>query len=303
MIPETDTVAPQSDPSAYGTTTDPNVIQQVVDDASVLLAGQSMVWTPDIELFPGSSYTYYRDDSILVIAWKQLIEGKCCTCAEVKIADGSQLRRKIVNDTYGSDVQMRASELAKEANAVIAMNADFYAYRTIGITVYQRTLYRFSTQLDTCFFTSSGDMLFSKAGALSTREEAEQFISENDVLFSTSFGPILVENGTLRKISKYSIGQITKTYSRAGIGMTDDLHYFLMTINYDTGVGTAATVQQLAQFMYDKGCIKAYGLDGGQTSEMWMNNRILNTVGWGSERQVSDILYFATAIPYEGGNG
>ena len=51
--------------------------------------------------------------------------------------------------------------------------------------------------------------------------------------------------------------------------------------------------------MAQKGCIKAYTLDGGQTSVMVMKGETLNKVDWGEERIMSDIIYFATAIPEE----
>ena len=295
---ETDTVAPKPDAAKFGSTTDPAVVQQVIDSASALLEGQELAWDPNVDFFPGSEIKYYCDDTILVIAWKELIEGKCCTCAEVKIAHGSQLRRKLADNTYGSSVQLKATEMANEVNSVIAINGDFYAFRDLGITAYQRQLYRCNpAQVDSCFFTASGDMLFSYAGELMDAASAQQFIDDNDVTFAIAFGPVLVDNGELRQITSYPIGEIHKTYSRASIGMLDDLHYFLMTINYEGDCTVTSTINQSAQFMYNKGCHKAYALDGGQTSVMVMQGQTVNKVDWGSERIMSDIIYFATAIP------
>ena len=53
----------------------------------------------------------------------------------------------------------------------------------------------------------------------------------------------------------------------------------------------------IAQYMYDFGCQKAYALDGGQTAELVMNGYPVNPVDWSSERMVSDIIYFSTAMP------
>ena len=78
--------------------------------------------------------------------------------------------------------------------------------------------------------------------------------------------------------------------------MTDRLHYLLMTINFGTGA-TVATIPEAAQILYDKGCVDAYALDGGQTAELWMNGKVLNNIDWDAERQVSDIFYFASALP------
>ena len=48
------------------------------------------------------------------------------------------------------------------------------------------------------------------------------------------------------------------------------------------------------------GCDKAYTLDGGQTAVIAMNDQLMNAVLFGFQRKISDIIYFATAVP-EGG--
>ena len=296
-IAETDTVAPKPNAAAFGTTTDPAVVQGVIDAAAELLNGQETVWQPDLPFYPGTEMYYYRDATILVIVWKEIIEERCATLAEVKIADGSQFRRKLAEDTYGSSVQLYATELAGAANAVVAANADFYAFRQIGVTVYQRQLFRNDGEkLDTCFITSGGDMLFSRAGELKGDDAVRQYIADNDVVFSLSFGPVLVDNGEVQQCDGYPIGEMDLEYSRAGIGMTDELHYLLMTVNH-TDSRPRARVNEFARFMAAKGCVKAYNLDGGQTSEIVFQDEPVNHVDFGYERTVSDIIYFATAIP------
>ena len=296
-IPESATVAPAPNPAAFGETTDPAVIEQVIADAAQLLDGQKTLWSRDIQFYPGTTMQYYRDDSILVITWKEIYDERCCTMAEVKVAHGSQFRRRLAEDSYSSSVQFYSSEMAKASNAVVASNADFYAFRTLGVTVYQRQLFRAEPgKLDTCFITASGDMLFSRAGELMDAGQINRFVQENDVLFSLSFGPVLVDNSELQYCPSYPIGEIDTQYSRAGIGMLGDLHYLLMTVNHTDG-RPRANVNQFGQYMYEKGCIKAYNLDGGQTSEIVMNGKPVNYIDFGAERTVSDIIYFASALP------
>lgn len=296
-IPESATVAPAPNPAAFGETTDLDLVEAVIADAAELLDGQKTLWSRDIQFYPGTTIQYYRDDSILVLAWKEVYDERCCTMAEVKVAHGSQFRRRLAEDSYSSSVQFYASEMAKASNAVVASNADFYAFRTMGVTVYQRQLFRAQPdRLDTCFITSSGDMLFTRAGELTDAGQINRYVQENDVLFSLSFGPVLVDNGELQYCPAYPIGEIDTQYSRAGIGMLGELHYLLMTVNHTDG-RPRANVNQFGQYMYEKGCIKAYNLDGGQTSEIVMNGNPVNYIDFGAERTVSDIIYFASAIP------
>ena len=41
----------------------------------------------------------------------------------------------------------------------------------------------------------------------------------------------------------------------------------------------------------------AYTLDGGQTATITINDQLVNQVSYGSQRRISDIIYFATALP------
>ena len=298
-LQESDTVAPVPDPNGFGITDDLAEVQAVIDRAAVVLDGQELIFRPDVEFVPGAPFRYYLDDTIFVLAWQEYIENRCCTFAEVKVAHGSQVRRKIAGDSYSSGVQLYASTMANAANAVVAINGDFYEYRNLGITVYQRTLYRNNpATVDTCFFTASGDMLFSRAGQLMGQGEAQRFIEDNDVVFAIAFGPVLVDNGELQEIKSYPIGEINTMYSRSCISMKGELHYLLMNINWD-GDRPRATIPELARYVYSKGVDKSYTLDGGQTSEIVMMGGPINHVDFNSERSVSDIIYFATAIPEE----
>ena len=299
-IPEEASVAPKPNHACFGETTDPAVVEAGIADASDLLEGQSLTWNRNISFFPGSVIRYYCDETILSIVWKEAIGNTVCTFAEVKIADGSQLRRTLAGDSYSSSIQLKASDMARAVNAVTAINGDFYAFRSIGVVVYKRELCRFAPSvLDTCFFTASGEMLFAHAGELTDPAETERFIAENDVLFSTSFGPILVEDGRIRELYSYPVGEVFDYYARSAIGTTDRLHYILMVTSSENSWmyldGMYASTA--AQIMYDKGCRQAYELDGGQTAVIVFDGTPANGIVYGSERTMSDILYFATALP------
>ena len=297
-IPESALSAPRPNEAAFGVTQDMSVIQSVIDGAAELLEGQSLVWNPELDFYPDRNVYYYSDPTILVLVWRERINNRSATVAEIKVADGSQLRRKLAADTYGSSVQAYASKLAADANAVVAMNADFYGFRQIGVTVFQRQLFRFSPgKLDNCFINSKGDMLFVKAGAIGSEAEMWNYMLDNDVLFSLSFGPILVDNGVLQHCDSYPIGEIDIEYSRAGLGMVGDLHYLYMTVNHCNGQNPRCRVNEFAELMYQKGCYKAYNLDGGQTSEIVMHGKPINYIDFNAERTVTDIIYFATALP------
>ena len=298
-IPESALAAPRPDAALFGETSDPAVVQDVVESAAGLLEGQTLAWNPNIAFMPGTTIRYYCDETILAIAWKEALGNSAVSFGEVKVAHGSQIRRYIVNNTYGTDVQLYPSEMARSVNAVLAVNGDFYAFRKVGITVQQRQLYRNAGKdLDTCFVTADGDLLFAHRGELNSEEDTRRFLEDNDVVFSLSFGPILVEDGVLVPPSSYSdypIGEIERIYSRSGIGQLGERHYLVATLGEQGSYNTRAKLGTFAGYLADKGCLKAYALDGGQTATLVFNGEAFNRVDWGNERTMSDIVYFATA--------
>lgn len=299
-IPENDLVAPKPDESKFGETDDPAVIQALIEQAAPLLEGDEMIWSPDIERFEGSTMRYYCDETILAITWKEVFDNGVATFAEIKIADGSQLRRALSGNAFGSGIRMKATEMATAANAVIGINGDFYDNRQIGLSIYQRQICRNKgSVLDNCFFTASGDMLMAHHGELITDEQIEQYIKDNDVIFGISFGPILVENGELQTIYNYPVGEIESNYSRAAIGQKGERHYLLMTIGQEGNYQHRSPINRAAELIYSKGVDSAYALDGGQTATMVMHGSTVNRVDWDEERTMSDIIYFATALPEE----
>ena len=278
--------------------TDPFMIAEATAGSERLIGDQQLVFDPNVTFAPGQHIYYYADESMFAIVWKEFCNNCYCNFAEVFIADPSQLRRKIAGDTYGYGVQMYASQLASQANAVVAMNGDFYKFRSIGLTVYDRTVCRCEgTYLDTCFFDTQGNMIFSYAGELTTKEEAQQFVDDNDILFSVSFGPVLIDNGVPKENLNYRIGETMQSYSRSAIGQVGEGHYLMMTIGHVYPYRECCPLKGAQDIMLLKHCYNAYTLDGGQTAEIIWRDRPYSYVDWGVERTVSDIIYFATAVP------
>ncbi len=297
-IPEEDTVAPAPNPAYFGTTDDPSTLGWLLEEAEELLDGQELYFSTETPIVPGYKVTYYLDDTILAISWKEPINYYAYTVCEVKVADPSQFRRHLAGGEYGSVVRKTTTDLAADVNAVVASAGDFYTFRQIGITAYDGELKRFSRErLDTCFVDENGDLIMVHGGELDTEEKAKQFIEENDISFGMTFGPILVENGERCEPYNYLLGEINDHYSRAGIGQKDKLHYIMVTVNEEY-YASVPTLHDLAAGVMRFGCHSFYTLDGGHTATIAMNGRTMNRPDWGYQRTVSDIFYFASALPH-----
>jgi len=313
VIPEGDLVAPEAPTYNYGTTTDPEEVLAIIEEARSygLLDDQDVIFDKNVDFYYDSDIQYYCDETLLVICWKELIENRICSCVEVKMADGSQLRRKLADDTYGSSTYVYATELAAQCNAVAAMNADYYAFRDLGITVYNHKLYRFDESnyngqyckynaTDSLLIDGKGDFHIFHRGDVCTRAEMEQYVKDNDIMFSIAFGPVLVENWEQVWCDWYPVGEVDKEYSRASISQVDQLHYLYMAVSFADNPNEyhpRCTINEFAAILAGKGVKTGYCLDGGQTGEVVFRGVPYNHIDYGTERAVSDIIYFASAIP------
>ena len=299
-LSDEDLIAPKPDPACAGQTDDPSSLGWLLEAAEKKLGVTDTLFSLDVKLLAGSSVHYYLDETILVICWQQEIHGAAYTFSEVKIDHPSQFRRFLADGTYGSAKQYLTTEMAATVNAVTASSGDFYKFRSNGVMVYNGEVYRNDGSVDTCYITEDGNMIFSRQGEITTKADAEKFAKENNVRFSLAFGPILVENGKVNENfdRSYPIGEVTSRYSRAGLGQLGELHYLMVTANLLNGKNTP-TIPMFAEQMQSFGCQTAYSLDGGQTAAIVTNGKLINRPDWGYQRQISDIIYFATALPEE----
>ena len=294
---DTDQIAPKPDQSKFGVSQDPGELQWLLDEAAGLLDGQTTLFSTDIEILPGSQINYYLDDTILCITWKQGIGTVVYTFCEVKIAHASQFRRFLADGEYGSDKQYYGTDMASSVNAVASSNGDFYKNRTYGTVIYNSEVYRTGSTLDVCCIDDKGEMLLVHRGELKGEEAWSQFVEEHNVRFSLAFGPILVENYQNVAPELYPLGETDQPYSRAGLGKLGELHYLVVTAGFDDNHQKMPTIPEFGAKMASFGCEKAYALDGGQTGTITLNGQLINRPDHGTQRTVSDIIYFATAIP------
>ena len=300
-IEEGTLVAPEPDQSLFGRTDDREVMAKVLHDARWLLDGQKTYFQPDQQLYEDSIVRYYLDDSIFAITWQEVHDGSVYTFSEIKVSHPSQFRRHLAGGEYGSDMQYLTTEMAAEVNAVVASAGDFYRFRDFGAVVYKGEAKRVEgTYAETCYIDANGDMHFTYGGDVLTVEDVQTFVDERDIQFSLAFGPILVDNYEVVPHTWYGVGEINEGYARSGLLQMDTLHYIVVTANTTGVYQQIPTVEQFRNNVAATGCRMAYCLDGGQTATIVMNDELVNRPVYGQQRKISDIIYFATAVP-EGG--
>ncbi len=286
------------DQSRFGNASSPTELQWLLDKAEDYLAVDDTLFSTDKILYPGSEIHYYLDESIFTITWQEVHNNYVYTISEVVISHPSQLRRYVTN---GLDLYTTTS-MCQMTNAVLAVSGDFYKCRDTGIVVTDSEVIRvrMGSLLDTCYVDDNGDLHFTYAGEISTIDQAKAYVSDKNINFSISFGPVLIDNGVVCTTEYYPIGEIFDNYARAAFGQRGELHYVIVTANADGIHRSAPTITTFAQVLSSFGCEKFYTLDGGQTGSIALNGKLMNPVAKQyskGERMISDIIYFATAVP------
>ena len=291
--------APEPDPACFGRTDDPAELD--FSAAEKLLDGQALYFSPNVTLVPGTPVRYYLDETILAITWKQVLDGGVYTFSEVKIAHPSQFRRFLAGGEFGSEKLYVTTEMAQSVNAVVASSGDFYSYRQAGTLVYDGKVRRIHNGLvDTCYIDENGDLHFTGRFEQMDEDQAQAYVDENQILFSLAFGPVLIREGEVVTPPGYVVGEINDLYPRSALCQLGKLHYLLAVVNAEGDGQSVPTIHRFARNLRDSGIQTAYALDGGQTAVIAMNGELINAVLFGYQRKISDIIYFATAIP-EGG--
>ena len=110
-----------------------------------------------------------------------------------------------------------------------------------------------------------------------------------------SFGPALVNQGEVQVFAGEEVERAQITNPRTAIGILEPLHYLMVVSDGRTRESRGLSLYQLAELMQSEGCETAYNLDGGGSSTIWFNDKVLNKpTTYGdviAERTISDILY------------
>ena len=245
----------------------------------------------------------YADDSIVVEMSRVWVNDACYNVAHVWIADASQLRTALAGK-LGKKTNY-VWNIAKNANAVVAIGGEDLAENTGTYTIRQTVVERKKGYKgrDTLMIDQNGDFHvtdgFSKDTLDTWTAEGLQAIN----LFN--FGPILVQDGTAREINeKYGVGNVTAREPRTAIGQVGPLEYILVVVDGrnvqdPTEDGSmkeslGSSMQTVASFMAEQGCVTAYALDGGGSAVMYFHGEAYSNPS--SKRGVSDIVYFGTAV-------
>lgn len=238
-----------------------------------------------------SSSDMYSDDNITITLKTYRENDTNIYVADVVVNDSSFLKTAFANNAYGKNVTAKTSSIAESVNAILAINGDYYGVQNSGYVLKNGTIYR---------NTSSGneDLVIYSDGSFEIINEDDitlEELVEKGAYNILSFGPCLVSNEKITVSETDEVGKAMASNPRTAIGIIGENHYVFVVSDGRTNESEGLSLYELAEFMQELGVQTAYNLDGGGSSTMYFNGKVVNNPTTNgnriSERSVSDIVY------------
>ncbi|MDO5134976.1 MAG: phosphodiester glycosidase family protein [Eubacteriales bacterium] len=231
-----------------------------------------------------SHYTY-KTATLSIDLQEQSTHGVSYWVAHIKTANPSQLRSALSYGTYGGKRQTTSSAVSSNGG-VIGVNGSAFSYKDgkpspLGMCIKNGILYG-------DYETSYSVMAVNREGVIYT---PQQGLKGKDLLSAGvkdtyNFGPILIKDGKPQP----AWAETAKYYPRTAVGMVAPNDYVLLVTN--TGSYSGLNHWDMVKIFQSYDCQYAYNLDGGGSSTLYYNGKVMNKLINNEQRPCGDFLYF-----------
>ena len=247
--------------------------------------------TPAVTTSVVSTENSYSDGNVSITIEEIRAYGSTVYVADVVLSSPEYLQTAFANSVYGRNVTAKTSAIADTVNAVLAINGDYYGARESGYVIRNGVIYRSKAN------RNAEDLVIYADGSFGIVRESEisaQALLDSGAWNVLSFGPALLIDGEIAVSADEEVGRAMASNPRTAIGIIDELHYLFVVSDGRTGESEGISLRELAQVMQEMGAQSAYNLDGGGSSTMVFQGRVINNPTTNgkriSERSVSDIV-------------
>ncbi len=213
--------------------------------------------------------------------------------AEIILSDSSYLKTGLAENSFGTNVKEKTSEIAEENNAILAINGDYYGFRDYGYVMRGGYLYR-----DVMTEGGNEDLVIYEDGSMDIINESDisaQELMANGAVQIFSFGPGLIADGEILVDENSQVEHEDQSNPRTAIAMVEENHYIFMVADGRTSQSEGLSLEEMAIVLSSYGCETAYNLDGGGSATMVFMGELINNPTTNGrdikERSVSDIVY------------
>ena len=248
----------------------------------------------------GFTKNSYEDASVSVKMEVRDIDGVRYDIAWIKIASPTQLRTAIAG-APNEVVAEKPTRMARKVNAIVAINGDFYVQRKDGLIYRQGQAFRYvlNPEKDILVIDDQGDLHAFLNGENQTAELLAFMQSGRTIVNAFTFGPAIVKDGQALPLPDTYLTRFDSAVRapRTVIAQIGPLEYVFVEAEGRVQHSKGVTTNQMGEFMVSLGVQTAYCMDGGNSSIMLFDDKYFDANYAASEREQSDIIYIATAVP------
>jgi len=246
---------------------------------------------------------------------------------KVHTGDRSKYRFKVINtadlqEQGTSDPRMTLSEIAERTPGIVAaINGGYFHYANSPHYYHWDRKFHLGEPVG-CVKSNGkrsitnpkkdlwGIFAIHADGSLRIAEESDDPIVEKSMKEALGCAPILIKDGQpmsmeqrIDEVARKVMGRfaapgeferhISKRHPRSAVALTKDAVLFVTVAGRDPLCAQGMTGSELIDFLYCYGAIDAMNLDGGGSSEMWVNNtddfdptNIVSDLSDGAERRI-----------------
>ncbi len=240
-------------------------------------------------------YSHYDDQLAIEIHFESNGTLAYFIC-DIQTTDPAALKSALSHDKVNGTLE-NTSQIAWRNDAVLAINGDDYGVHKYGVIVRDGQVIRAkNTTRHMLYLQPDGNLKVVSNRKAQTPKELATQLSEEGVQQAWEFGPELLRDGEAVDFDK-SFDLISTRSSilepRTAIGQISPLHYVIIVVDgrrdgYSNGISLAG----LQQLFIEAGAQTAFNLDGGGSTTLVFEGKVINRPSGGKERPVSDILYF-----------
>lgn len=207
--------------------------------------------------------------------------------ANIKIKNPEQIKSAFAGDKFTLKDKEKTSDIAKRNRAVIAINGSAYGFNERGFVIRDKVLYR-DTYLDASplVIKDNGDFEIYNYG-----EKTGQEMLNLGAMHVYDFGPDLIRDGNI--VDYGDSWYKNDKQPRTVIGQKAPLEYVIIVVDGRSKESEGISLYDAALELKNRGCYVGYNLDGGGSTTLYFNGKVLNNPSdLLGERKISDILYF-----------
>ncbi|MGG7078768.1 phosphodiester glycosidase family protein [Clostridium sardiniense] len=206
---------------------------------------------------------------------------------DIKVKSANQIKSAFAGNKFTLKEKEKTSTIAKRNNAILAINGSAYGFNDKGFVIRDKVLYR-ETSLDVgpLIIKDNGDFAIYDQG-----KKTGQEMLDLGAMHVYDFGPDLIRDGDI--VDYGDTWYKDDKQPRTVIGQKGSLEYVIIVVDGRSRKSEGMSLYDVALELENRGCYVGYNLDGGGSTTLYFNGKVLNNpsdiLG---ERKISDILYF-----------